>query len=415
MNYDNLTGMTAYPNSLDAMMFDPRAMSSMQMVQTHHPRHPHPSFPPHSTVNSMALAVSEEEEDQPKRPLSAYNIFFQVERQRLISEEPAEGPYTRAEVYSINLDKATRIEKSKRPHRKMHGRITFIELAKTIASKWKSLNTPEKRLFEERAGDEKRKYAIELEDYLLRQVPTQQVKKRLSALRRGSLSKYIQGRSTADHTAPPAPAAVSPSKDAVVPREHSPQQRMITPVNSRRASNTSFVRATSTNNGSIASPVHSKVRMERGRNLERLYQMQIQLYNEQMRIQAEYNREEQHSASNNSGGMLPNERASFHHQDELMGQQTQHQRFHEVSRRGFGQQQQMAHLDDAPEVPNMFEAAPPPRRFVSGSSLDQQHNDIGGFAFSSLPEDDQPACHPLEYAQHHEDGRVSPLAVDPFA
>jgi hypothetical protein len=225
------------------------------------------------------------EEAQPKRPNSAFNIFFQVERQRLISKDNVDGPYTRSEVYSINLDKAARLEKSKRPHRKTHGRITFVDLAKTIAQKWKDLDSSDKRLFEERANDEKRKYAIELEDYLLRQVPSQHVKKRLSSLRRGSLGKYIKDRqhkipspTSLQQTIQPIPATVSPTtSDYRAVHSVSPSSTL--PM-SRRGSAASFqspgVETTS-----------RSIHVERARNLERLYQMQIQLYEQQMLLHAE--------------------------------------------------------------------------------------------------------------------------------
>ena len=354
--------------------------------------------------NLTANAVPPEE-DQPKRPLSAYNIFFQVERQRLISDEPMEGPYTRAEVYSINLDKATRIEKSKRPHRKMHGRITFIELAKSIAQKWKTIDAPERKLFEERADDEKRKYAIELEDYLLRQLPTQQVKKRLSALRRGSLSKYIKGREkTASPVQTSSPGAgINESNDGhsvhTISREVSPTNSIIHPQ--RRRSTASFIRAP-------VLPERRQLQMERGRNLERLYQMQIQLYNEQMRLQAEYNRDQ--AAGN------------FHHpegqnREQHLDSPRYEQDYHHDVAQPF--------MENAPSLPSMNDG----HRFVSQESFAE--NPLDDSAFTSHHDSHQNQQHhtlddtfgseqhistPYEHSPHPEDGRVSPLhlGTDPF-
>jgi hypothetical protein len=123
-------------------------------------------------VQGYARVVKE----QPKRPLNSYNIFFQVERKRLIAGSSDVGPYSRGEVYSINLDRSASAGKVKRPHRKMHGMISFTDLAKTIASRWKVLDESQKVFFEERASEEKSKYATELEEWLLLQVPTPQVR-----------------------------------------------------------------------------------------------------------------------------------------------------------------------------------------------------------------------------------------------
>ena len=276
MNFDSLDHLTFLGPSLEetlAASFDHSQQPLQQQSQSH----------------TLGNGPVKEEEQQPKRPNSAFNIFFQVERQRLISEEKVQGPYTRSEVHSIKLDKAARVEKSKRPHRKTHGRITFVELAKTIAQKWKTLDTSDRRLFEERASDEKRKYAIELEDYLIRQVPTQQVKKRLSALRRGSLGKYIQGRqhkvsSPVSFQQTPnqeSPATVSPSDCRAI---HSVSPSSTVPSLSRRASTGSIHPDPTSSHYPEDRPVNQ---LERARNLERLYRMQMQLYDQQMRLQAE--------------------------------------------------------------------------------------------------------------------------------
>lgn len=229
---------------------------------------------PRSLVGPSKGKGKKSQDDQPKRPLSAYNIFFQVERQRLINDRADAGTYSRAEVYSICLDKETRIEKSKRPHRKIHGMISFTDLAKTIAQKWKDLDSSDKVLFEERADEEKRKYAMELEEWLLHQVPTQQVKKRLSALRRGSLSKYI----THSRSASP-PSTVHP-----VSQDQSPVNSVV--------HRPSPVGVMGSGSGKALSSGRKQVQLDRARNLERLYKMQMQLYNEQMKLQAQYQTDE---------------------------------------------------------------------------------------------------------------------------
>lgn len=137
-----------------------------------------------STVNAASVM-------QPKKPLSSYNIFFLLERKRLIREVSRDTPYTRGEVYSLDLNRDNHTEKPKRRHRKMHGMISFTNLAKNIAHKWKNLGDADRSLFDERAEEEKRKYAIEIEAFLLSQEPTPHVKKRLAALRRGSLKDYL--------------------------------------------------------------------------------------------------------------------------------------------------------------------------------------------------------------------------------
>lgn len=83
--------------------------------------------------------------DKPKRPLSAYNLFFQHERNRIVGDSPAGADGT------------------KRKHRKSHGKIGFESLAKTIANKWKTLDKASKRPFEQQAKREKAIYAKKLQ------------------------------------------------------------------------------------------------------------------------------------------------------------------------------------------------------------------------------------------------------------
>jgi hypothetical protein len=104
---------------------------------------------------------------KPKRPLSAYNLYFQLERERLI-DGTAETEFTAEEVERVAAAKrhvGGSDDKPKRKHRKSHGKISFAELARTIANKWKTLQPSQKDLLLERAAMEKARYLRELEEW----------------------------------------------------------------------------------------------------------------------------------------------------------------------------------------------------------------------------------------------------------
>lgn len=99
--------------------------------------------------------------DKPKRPLSAYNLFFQSERNKIIS---APSPGNNSEVSEKTpSDQALKPgARKRRRHRKSHGKIGFADLAKTIAEKWKKLDSQSKAVFEVKADAEKVRYKREL-------------------------------------------------------------------------------------------------------------------------------------------------------------------------------------------------------------------------------------------------------------
>jgi hypothetical protein len=100
---------------------------------------------------------------KPKRPLSAYNIFFQHEREKIITKDE-----------NLSLDHVLwKIRVSQKPlkrrHRKSHGMIGFAELARTIAEKWKNLDNSQKLIYEKRAAIEKDKYRININKWEMSQ------------------------------------------------------------------------------------------------------------------------------------------------------------------------------------------------------------------------------------------------------
>jgi HMG (high mobility group) box len=101
----------------------------------------------------------------PKRPMSSYNLFFQLERERLVNDEE-ERVFTPEDIDRIaKIQKQKDLSCQKRKHRKSHGKISFSKLARVIAEKWKSLDKVSKAAFFERAALEKDEYKVAVEEW----------------------------------------------------------------------------------------------------------------------------------------------------------------------------------------------------------------------------------------------------------
>mmetsp|Transcript_17048 Transcript_17048/g.28946 ORF Transcript_17048/g.28946 Transcript_17048/m.28946 type:complete len:346 (-) Transcript_17048:102-1139(-) len=97
--------------------------------------------------------------DKPKRPLSAYNLFFQHEREKIISSIPDDKS-------TVSVDDNLSEEAKRRRHRKTHGKIGFAALARSIADKWKKIDDSSRSVFEARAEVEKQRYKKELDAWM---------------------------------------------------------------------------------------------------------------------------------------------------------------------------------------------------------------------------------------------------------
>jgi hypothetical protein len=78
-----------------------------------------------------------------KKPWNAYNIFFREERARILGIPIVEVSYgDRCKTYK------------RKPHRKLHGKIGFQELAKLVSERWKNLSSEKRRHYQLQAQQE---------------------------------------------------------------------------------------------------------------------------------------------------------------------------------------------------------------------------------------------------------------------
>lgn len=122
--------------------------------------------------------------DMPRRPLSAYNLFFSDERERILQEIEAkekgeETPQTE-EVEDKAVDYANKkpkallrpllpSEKKRRPHRKTHGKISFRELAQMVGRRWKALPDEKRAHYQELAKEDMTRQKKAMEEYYMKQ------------------------------------------------------------------------------------------------------------------------------------------------------------------------------------------------------------------------------------------------------
>lgn len=98
--------------------------------------------------------------DMPRRPLSAYNIFFQEQRALIIGTKPPALDHKP----KVTATSPT-FERKKRAHRRTHGKISFSDLAKAIGKKWNELSKDGRAKYVESAAKEKARYQEELKVY----------------------------------------------------------------------------------------------------------------------------------------------------------------------------------------------------------------------------------------------------------
>lgn len=126
--------------------------------------------------------------DMPRRPLSAYNLFFSEERERILKEidgggdkddsskkeEKEEEKAVAEEEDESKKPKALLRplipnQKKRRPHRKTHGKISFQELARMVGERWKALDDERRKYYQNLAAEDMKRQKHAMEEYYSKQ------------------------------------------------------------------------------------------------------------------------------------------------------------------------------------------------------------------------------------------------------
>jgi len=151
---------------------------------------PNSSSPPPPSLIDTTLTIPK----KPQRPLTAYHIFLQIEREYIIQTidgDVADDKSMMMENKILHDDVPQRYKNiklmpdwyagpskrtKKRKHRKQHGKIGFLELSKTISKRWSQLDQvdPETKSFVQKiAKSEVAEYYKEMNEYkeLIKDLP----------------------------------------------------------------------------------------------------------------------------------------------------------------------------------------------------------------------------------------------------
>ena len=185
-----------------------------------------------STEDEKARKASRKKpKDKPKRPLSAYNIFFKEERNRILKgeKEAAEGGDVPSNI-SVNeaLDTSTKSEvsidpddaksKSDSDKDKSKKKIGFESLAKLIGRRWQELDAESMAVYKSKASVDMERYKKEMEVWEAKNGTTSRKRKSVTGGGKKAKRGELSSSSAHEPSSPPA----TPSQEGRQRRNSSP-------------------------------------------------------------------------------------------------------------------------------------------------------------------------------------------------
>lgn len=140
----------------------------------------------HGIINKINKKVKKKKKGKPKRPLSAYNLFFRDERTRILNTIPEkEVEETKKEEETKDKEETEDKEETNEEEEKVlegkkvsegkstkkkkatpHGKIGFESLAKLIGKRWQELDPAEVDKYKKLAEVDSRRYKAAMEVWL---------------------------------------------------------------------------------------------------------------------------------------------------------------------------------------------------------------------------------------------------------